>query len=224
QERHDGERHEDRRRRGVGGGPAAARQRRRRGRERPSDARREPREVAVVEQEERQGERQVVERLVVRGEEDHDLHRRDGDRGDDARPPRSPEEPDGAELDRERRARGGLLRGTRELMRPPADPGRERRRLPVAHHRREAPPGGIPEEELREARFELEAEEEPEEEKDAERVRRGGAAGPEPRRGDEEREEGGLEEEVVPLEGEEVLADGDEGQVERPERDEAPAR
>src|SRR5207237_1548979 len=45
-----------------------------------------------------------------------------------------------------------------------------------------------------------------------------------PARRDEEREEGGLEQQVVPLEGEEVLADAHEREIERPQRQEAPAR
>src|SRR5205823_15019596 len=59
---------------------------------------------------------------------------------------------------------------------------------------------------------------------DGEGTRRGRCARPEATRGDEERAHGRLEEQVVPLEGEEVLPHGDEGEVERPEEEQAVAR
>src|SRR5437899_2746943 len=49
------------------------------------------------------------------------------------------------------------------------------------------------------------------------------AARPEATRRDEERAHGGLEEQVVPLEGEEVLPHGDEGEVEHPQERQAVA-
>src|SRR5207245_8883316 len=53
------------------------------------------------------------------------------------------------------------------------------------------------------------------------RVRRRGGARPAAAGSNEERAQRRLEEQVVPLEGEEVLPHGDEGEVERPEEREA---
>jgi len=116
------------------------------------------------------------------------------------------------------------VRPERHLVRPPADPGGERRGLVVARHGGEIAPGRVAEQELRGARLDVDAEDEPEHQEDGERMRRRGALRPEAAGRDEERAERCLEEQVVPLEGEEVLPHGDERQVERPKEREAVAR
>ena len=112
----------------------------------------------------------------------------------------------------------------RHLVRVPANPGRERCGLVVGRHRREIAPGGVAEEPLRCARLDVQAEEQPEHQEDGERVWRWGVPGTEPARCHEEREEGRLEEQIVPLEGEEVLPDRDEGEIHEPARHECDPR
>src|SRR5262249_12941562 len=156
----------------------------------------------VVEDEEQQRRGEIVEEPVVRGEDDADLHRQHAGERDQPQAPRTPNEERETELrdvDEDRRV---AMRPKGHLVRPPSDPGRERRAPVVGDHGREIPPGGVAEEELREPRFDVQPEDEPEHQEDAERWWWRRAARAEPRWSDEEREQRRLEEQVVPLEGE----------------------
>src|SRR5437667_1738 len=181
-------------------------------------------EVAVVQHPERERDGEVVEEAVVGGGEDGDLH---GDHaGEDGRPQpaRPPDEERQAELGPVDEGAARPVCPERHLVRPPADPGGERRGLVVARHGGEVAPGRVAEQELRRARLDVDADEEPEHQEDGERMGRRRGARPEATRRDEKRAHGGLEEQVVPLEGEEVLPHGDEREIERPEERQAVAR
>src|SRR5262249_13228037 len=182
----------------------------------PPDGCGEPPELPIVEQEEGESDRQVVEEAVVPGEDDRDLHAQHGDEDDRAHrggPPDEEWEPELHDVGVQTRE---LVRPERHLVRVPAHPGGKRRGLVVARHRREIAPAGIAEQQLRRTRLDVQAEEQPEHQEEGQRVGRGRGPGTEPAPGPQEREEGGLEEQVAPLEGEEVLPDRDEGEIHDP--------
>src|SRR5439155_3598401 len=177
----------------------------------PPDECGEPAELPVVEQEEGERDRQVVEEGVVPGEEDRYLHTEHGDEDAAAHQRRPVHQERETELDDVDVEAAELVCPERHLVRVPANPGRERSGLVVGRHRREIAPGWVAEEPLRCARLDVQAEEQPEYQEDGDRVWSWGVPGMEAARRYEEREEGRLEEQIVPLEGEEVLPDRDEG-------------
>src|SRR5205807_1468068 len=121
------------------------------------------------------------------------------------------------DLDDEHEEQRRLVNPERELVHPPRERRRERRRLVVARHGREVAPARVSRDELREARLDVELEDEAEDERlrDGSRGARSSRA-PAPRRR-EPREERRLYEERVPLELEEAAPGTREGEVERPE-------
>jgi hypothetical protein len=182
------------------------------------------REVVVVEDEDAEDDREPVEEAVVRREPDPRLDRREREEERPARLVRADHERGEQDLRHEHEERGRLVDGDRELVRPPADAGRKGGRLVVAHHGREVAPARIAAHELRDARLDMELEDEPEDE----RLRRGAGAGRVPRAPapgrDEPADVGRLEEERVPLELEEDAPGDAEGEVEDPEDGEHEAR
>jgi hypothetical protein len=182
-------------------------------------------ERAVVEEGRAEHEGQRVEEAVVAGRRDRELETGDAGAGDEARAPAGEDQQREAELDRERREGRRAKPGAGELVREPARPGRERLRLEVMGEGAETAPARVSGEELHGARHEDELREQAARQPDRERMGRGAAAAERqqaPRR-HEQREEARLEQQRVPLVGEEDPAGGDEREVEREEAGEGQA-
>ena len=180
--------------------------------------------MPVVQYPEAEREGEVVEEAVVAGREHDDLESDHQRERDGTQPAWSPHEKRDAELDGEGNDARGAVRPHRELVHVPAHPRRQGRGLVVRRHGGEVAPRRIAQQQLREPRLDVETEEQPLHQEHAERMRRRRATQPPPAGRHEDREEGGLEEQVVPLERQEVLPDADIRQVERPARDQRPAR
>jgi hypothetical protein len=228
--REEREGEEPARRRAEGGAPRA-RPRARRRRDRGRGGRAQPggeqaRQRPVVEERRAEDDGQRVEEAVVPGPGDQALESDQPGAGDEPRaaPGEDPERQH--DLDGERRERRPAQAGRRELVGDPARPGRDRLRLEVMGERREVAPGGVAREELHRARHEEELRDQAARQPDRERVRGAPrrAEGAQTPRRHERREQARLEQQHVPLVGEEDPAGGDHREVERGEPCEREAR
>jgi hypothetical protein len=185
-----------------------------------------PREQVVVEEGDAERPGEQVEEPVVAGRGDRDLQEEEAGRRDHAETTRAEDEEGEHELDREHDRAGDALRGVRQVVCVPARPRREGLRPVVVLEGGQVPPDRIAARELDPAREEHEAEEEQAQQEEDHRRRRPGAGRSEEagRRGPQDREEAGLEEQRVPLELEEGRADRHEREIEAPEEDESRQR
>jgi len=147
-------------------------------------------------------------------QDDPELQRcRDRER-EPARPSPEEQQPHHEQLDDQRRRRAEGVERMRPLLHVPAEPRRQRSVLVVLVHRREVAPLRLAAEDFHQARLEVDAEPFVLQEEDARarrRMRRA-EAGTQTGRGEEEREEAGLEEHAVRLIRGEVLRRGHERQ------------
>src|ERR1700735_424082 len=127
---------------------------------------------AIVEQEEAEREDDVIEKRVIRGEDNSDFKRRDDAKAGNAKRARQKEHPDEHQLDREREEHGEGVETMREVLHVPADPGGKRAILVVVVHGGEMAPGLVTARELRDAGFEVDAKPFPAEQEKAEAGRR----------------------------------------------------
>ena len=171
-------------------------------------------EAAVVEEEEAEGEDEVVEEGVVGGEDDADFPGRDDAEADEADTAGEEKHPDDGEFHDEGAAGGADLEPVGQMLDVPADEGGQGTVLVVLVHRGEVTPLGIAGEQLDDAGFEIDAEPLPLQEEECGARRRGvdAPAGPESARREEEGEEAGFKEHAVGLVAGEVAGGRDEGQ------------
>ena len=198
--------------------PRARRRVRLRLRRRPRDP--EPGEEPVVEQRYAEHQREKVEEPVVPGCRDAELEQRDRRDGGEPEPAEArgqEEEPRHDRLDHERDQREAGVSPVRQLVRVPRGPGRQRLGLEVVVERGEVTPGGIAAQQLRGPGEEHQLEQEEDEQVPGELRRRPLLAAQEAsRRRPQHGEQAGLEEQHVPLEGEEVLPHDAEREIEQP--------
>ena len=180
----------------------------------------------VVQEQEAEGDRQQVEEAVVAGDGDQPLqaHQRPG--GREPHPPRGQDQERDQALGREHQRRRPLLEPRRQVVRVPRGPRRQALGLIVVLERGQVPPGGVAAAELGQRRSDHEAEQQPAQRR--QRQARGRRVAPRARAcapgRQEDGEEAGFEQQPVPLEPEEVLADDVEREVERPAGDERSGR
>src|SRR5690242_2056984 len=115
-------------------------------------------EKPVVEQQEREHEYKIIEKRVVRGEDDGDLPRSDYKEQSDANFSGQKSGPDQHEFERERKIRARGMKPMRQMLDVPADPGGQRAVLVILVHRRKIPPFGIAAHDFGDARLEIDAE------------------------------------------------------------------
>ncbi len=105
-----------------------------------------------------------------------------------------------------------------ELMDVPGDPVGQGLGLVVIEERRQVAPRLVAARQLHDPRGEDQAEEQPAQQPEGHRRGPGhGDGGREARRREKDRQQPGLEQQVVPLEAQEVASHGDEGEVDRPQ-------
>ena len=174
----------------------------------------------VVQQRHAQHDRDQVEEAVVAGGRDERLEGEEPDERDLPRATRGEHEEGQPQLDHEHHGAGEGLERAWEMARVPGEGRGQRLRPVVIAEGAQVVPGRVAPRELREAGAEHQLEQEQAEQPDDDGgrsglVARAARADVCPRR-EEQAEEPGLGEEHVPLEGQEVLSEVDEGEVEGP--------
>lgn len=171
-------------------------------------------------------EHEVIEKAVVRRRDDRDLKRRENSERRESEISVSKHAEHEHELDRERRACREDVEPVRELVRPPADPRRERTVLVVVIHRGEIAPARIAARDLRDARLEVDTEALPQEDEahGARRRLRLAPAGSQPARREDERGGGRFDEHPFGLVRREILRSGHERDETNSADDDARAR
>lgn len=181
---------------------------------------------AVVQQKNPEKEDEVVEKRIVGRGDDADLPHRDDDETGDAPAPRKEGEKDEDEFHPQRQRGRKAVKGEREVLEVPADPGGQRAVLVVLVHRGEVAPGRVAGGELDDAGLKVDPEPLPEQkEKGRARGQRAGApARPQTAGRDKDGEEAGLKQHAVRLVLAEVLRDRDPAQEAEPAYPERKAR
>ena len=172
-------------------------------------------DVAVVEQEDVQREREIAEEPVVRGGDVQDLKSGEQRRAQEPQAPRAEDREGNDQLQHQHGPALEVVPRRGQVVRPPAEPGRQRRGLVIERHRAAVVPVVLWRLPLRDARLEVELEQHQPEQEVGERRRATG--------GQEAGEQAALEQQVVPLERQERAARGGVAEVERDRQREAEA-
>src|SRR6516165_1010736 len=123
-------------------------------------------EKPVIEEKEAERKNDVIQKGVVGGQDDANLKKGHDKEAHDAETPRQEEHPYNDQFDTHSHRSCCRVEPVRQLLRVPADPGRQRAVLIILIHRREVSPGWIASEIFRDTRLEVNGEpEQPQEEK-----------------------------------------------------------
>ena len=115
--------------------------------------------ASVFDQQDAEGQHEVIEERVVRGDDDADLQQRGDDEESNAHAPRRNEHQPNEEQLGEQSERGGRgVERMRQLLRVPADERRQRAVLVVLVHRGQIAPLLFAAEEIHQSRLEVDAE------------------------------------------------------------------
>ena len=112
----------------------------------------------VIEQQKSQREHQVIQKRVIRRENDADLPRRDDEEADQPHAAREEHHEHKAQLQPQRSCHRGRVEPVRQMLGVPADPRGQRAVLVVLVHGREVAPLRVAAHQLHHARFEVDAE------------------------------------------------------------------
>ena len=112
----------------------------------------------VIEQQKAEREHEVIQKRVIRGEDDADLPRRDDEEADQAHAAREEHHEHQAQLQPQRAGNRGGMEPVRQMLGVPPDPCRQRAVLVVLVHGREVAPLRVAARQLHHARFEVDAE------------------------------------------------------------------
>ena len=171
----------------------------------------------VVHEQQRQGDGQQIEKVVVAGPQDRQLEEDQPRRRNEPHRARTEDQQRESDLEHVGRQHHPFLAPGRQQVHVPGRPRRQWLGPEVVVQGGEVAPRRIPAVELHDPRLEREPEQQPPQEQQ----REGRQRAP---RGGEDREKPGLEQQHVPLEGHERPADRREREVERPTEDEVDGR
>src|SRR5712671_6807781 len=112
----------------------------------------------VIEQQNSQDQHEVIQKSVIRRENDPYLPQRHDEKTQDAKSSRQQHHPSQPQFQGQRHKSGRRMEPVRKVLHVPSNPRRQRAVLVILVQRREVPPLRVAAHDLRHARFEIDAE------------------------------------------------------------------